>query len=259
MMTTCLPPVRTGPAPLALPAGAVLFRQGDGPGEAVWVVEQGLMRLEHVAEEGARRIVGLVGVGELLGHDGLCGLPHACEAVACSDVRLRRVSLAGLDAEPLAAARLLRLAALALATAQAWTAEVVAGAAADRVRHLLARLAEHEDADGLCWLPSRQEMAAMLDLRHETVSRHVSALRQQGLIGVSQGSRARLQGLRRGGAPARVRPLLALEPVEPLPPPGRAERRPAVAAPRTGRPLGSTMQGAALALAGLLGELAWLD
>ncbi|MEN9889926.1 MAG: hypothetical protein RLY78_221 [Pseudomonadota bacterium] len=263
MWSTLLTRLPSDAAPLRLMAGAVLYRQGDGPGDSVWVVEQGLMRLERVAEEGTRRIVGLAGVGDLLGHDGLCGGPHASEAVACAAVQLRRVPLDVLSHDALAATRLLRQAARALAAAQAWSAEVVAGPAADRVRHLLTRLAEHEDADGLCWLPSRQEMAAMLDLRHETVSRHVSALRQQGLISVSQGSRARLHRLRHTG-PTTGAGLEAGTPGRgdrPLPPPPPVVADAALARARAadGRVSGLGIGSGALVWAGLLAELAWLD
>jgi DNA-binding transcriptional ArsR family regulator len=103
----------------------------------------------------------------------------------------------------------------------------------------------------------------MLDLRHETVSRHVSALRQQGLISVSQGSRARLHRLRHTG-PTTGAGLEAGTPGRddrPLPPPPPVVADAALARARAadGRVSGLGIGSGALVWAGLLAELAWLD
>jgi DNA-binding transcriptional regulator YhcF (GntR family) len=51
---------------------------------------------------------------------------------------------------------------------------------------LLLKLSEFTQ-DNRVWLPSRQEMGAMLNLTFETASRVVSALRREGVIGKAEG------------------------------------------------------------------------
>ena len=70
----------------------------------------------------------------------------------------------------------------ALDEADEWLTEMSAGSARWRMLRLLLKLSEFNGPDGLVWLPTRQEMGAMLDMTVETASRLVSALKREGVI-----------------------------------------------------------------------------
>ena len=57
---------------------------------------------------------------------------------------------------------------------------------------LLLKLSEYGAADGLIWLPTRQDMGAMLDMTVETASRLVSALKREGVIDTPDVRHARI-------------------------------------------------------------------
>jgi CRP-like cAMP-binding protein len=62
-----------------------------------------------------------------------------------------------------------------------WLTELCAGPARYRMLRLLLKLSEFSQGTEV-WLPSRQEMSAMLDLTIETASRLVSQLKREGLL-----------------------------------------------------------------------------
>jgi predicted acylesterase/phospholipase RssA/CRP-like cAMP-binding protein len=73
---------------LSLPAGGVLFRQGD-PGDAAYVVVAG--RLRVVTHDPEERVIGEVGRGEMVGEMALLeGVPRMATVLAARDTDLAR-------------------------------------------------------------------------------------------------------------------------------------------------------------------------
>lgn len=70
----------------------------------------------------------------------------------------------------------------ALDDADEWLTELCAGPARHRMLRLLLKLSEYADPGQPIWLPSRQEMSAMLDMTIETSSRLISALKREGVL-----------------------------------------------------------------------------
>ena len=70
----------------------------------------------------------------------------------------------------------------ALDDSEDWLTELTRGSARQRMFRLLLKLSEYGEPNGLIWLPTRQEMGAMLALTFETASRLVSALRKEALL-----------------------------------------------------------------------------
>ena len=62
-----------------------------------------------------------------------------------------------------------------------WLTELLTGSARWRMLRLLLKLSEFGDEKGCIWMPTRQEMGAMLDMTFETASRLISALRRENL------------------------------------------------------------------------------
>lgn len=172
-------------ADLQFKPGALLFQMGAG-GEAAFTVREGVVRLERLDERGERHVVRLVGRGDLLGMEALLGQSYAASAVACTPVKVCRLpralvdELAEQDAGLLRG--LMRRWQQALDDADEWITELLSGTARWRMLRLLLKLSEYGDVQGRVWLPTRQDMGAMLGMTVETASRLVSALKREGVL-----------------------------------------------------------------------------
>lgn len=172
-------------ADIQLEPGQPLFHaQQQGP--AAFTVRDGVVRLERSSAQGDRRIVRLAGRGALVGMEAMLGQTYSADAVACTPVRACRLPRALIDdmarRQPELLRGLMRRWQDALDEADEWLTELTGGSARWRMLRLLLKLTEYGDADGLVWLPSRQDMAAMLGMTVETASRAVAALRREAVI-----------------------------------------------------------------------------
>lgn len=176
---------------------------------AVYTVRAGVVRFERPTAQGLRRIVRLVGPGELVGAEGLLGLPYADDAIACTAVEACRIPCAAVDAlhraQPRLGDELMRRWQQALEASETWLTELGTGPALRRLLGLLARLQRYADDDGRIWMPRRDEIGSMLDMTVETASRQVSRLRRAGVLVLDGPRHARLdakafaEALARGG------------------------------------------------------------
>jgi CRP-like cAMP-binding protein len=168
-----------------LAADQTVYRRGESA-TAVYTVRSGIVRFERVSEGGVRRIVRLCGQGELIGQEALLNRPYADEAVACTPLQLCRIPRALVEelgrSEPELLRELMSRWQLALERAEAWVADLATGAARRRMLKLIEQLCRYPGADGLIWLPRREEMGAMLDITVETGSRMISQLRREGVL-----------------------------------------------------------------------------
>src|SRR5437763_3232470 len=75
-----------------LPAGRVLFREGD-PGDGCYRIEDGLLKLTMVSKSGLERILAFHGPGAIVGELAIIdGLPRPMSAVAVRDTVLKFLS-----------------------------------------------------------------------------------------------------------------------------------------------------------------------
>ncbi len=174
-------------ADLTLQPGDHLF-DGEEPGGAVYTLRSGVLRLERSSESGERRILRLAGRTDLVGLESLLGQTYASDAVACTAVKACRIPKALIEelwsGHPELARDLMKRWQRALDDAEEWLTELARGSARHRMLRLLLKLSEFGDQDGAVWLPTRQEMGAMLDLTFETASRVLSAFRKEGVLRV---------------------------------------------------------------------------
>lgn len=156
-----------------------------GSGTAAFTVRSGVMRLERITERGERRILRLAGRGDMLGMEAMLGQSYAADAVACTDVEVCRLPRTLLDTlardQPELLRDMMKRWQRALDDADEWLTELCAGPARHRVLRLLLKLSEYADSPEV-WLPSRNEMSAMLDISIETSSRAISQLKREGVL-----------------------------------------------------------------------------
>ena len=182
--TPALDQIHVHIADIRLAPGQTLY-SAQGPGQAAYTVRAGVMRLERSNERGDRRILRLAGRSDLIGMEAMLGQSYAADAVACTEVQICRLPRTLLDdlsrAEPGLMLDMMKRWQRALDDADEWLTELCAGPARHRMLRLLLKLSEYADGQAV-WLPSRQEMSAMLDMTIETASRLVSALKREGVL-----------------------------------------------------------------------------
>ena len=182
-------------ADIALEPGQRLFGANER-GVAAFTVREGVLRLERSSERGDRRIVRLAGRSNLVGMEAMLGQTYAADAIACTPVRACRLPRALID--DLAAQRpnllrdLMKRWQSALDEADEWLTELSTGSARWRMLRLLLKLTEYGDDAGRVWLPSRQDMGAMLGMTVETASRLVAGLRREAVLEIVDARHARL-------------------------------------------------------------------
>jgi len=183
-------------ADLAFEPGQRLYTAHE-PGTSAFTVRSGVVRLERASERGGRRIVRLAGPGDLIGMEAMLDQTYAADAVACTAVKVCRLPRVLVDdlasSQPRLQRDLMKRWQAALDEADEWLTELSLGSARWRMLRLLLKLSEYDQGDGLVWLPSRQEMSAMLGMTVETASRLVSALKREGVLDTPDARHARLQ------------------------------------------------------------------
>ncbi|MEZ0154348.1 MAG: Crp/Fnr family transcriptional regulator [Candidatus Reddybacter sp.] len=170
-----------------------LYRTDDSP-DFVYSIRSGLVKLVSYSSDGRYRIVRLQGKGDLVGIEALSGQPYAHCAEALEPLLVCRIPVAEVqrlnrDTPRLHNQMLARWQKIAT-DADRWIIELSTGQARQRVIHLLLHLASISDRDDF-FLPSREDMGAMLAITTETTSRMISALRSEKILQVLEKNRAR--------------------------------------------------------------------
>ena len=184
------------PAALSYPVGTVLMQQGGEPGD-VFYVEEGLAKLVRTGSDGRDQILGLRGAGWFLGAALVLVLrAHPASAVAVTPCRLRRLTRqAFLDL-------MAKHEALSWHVHQMHSREVLSqfqqmadlGTATSRQRleRILRRLtggapSRNDDEVRLSLPLKRWELASLIAITPEHLSRLLRQLRDDGLIRINKG------------------------------------------------------------------------
>lgn len=178
---------------LRFPAGDLVFRQGDEC-EGIHAISSGAVGLRKANRRGQSVITRLIHAGQLLGYRTFfAGGTYAASAVAVTDVEVCLFSAEAIDHAlrtcPTLARRLLRRLARDLRAAEEEKLAVAAVPVRGRLVQLLLDLGDRygvPSRDGLVFrLPlARQEMAALIGVRPESVARALRELRDDELISV---------------------------------------------------------------------------
>lgn len=190
------PPVSAGfcvTSLCAMPANEYLYQEGEASTE-LYRIRSGIVCLESVNERGERCIFHLVGSGAVLGHETVLRQPRSFDARACSEVHLEAISLPP-SSDPTLSHSMMRWAHSAVARllrdATRFKVELHRAQATEKVLLLLEQLKKlHPETTNTCWLPSRDEMADILDINHATASRVVARLFRECVLRRTESKRA---------------------------------------------------------------------
>lgn len=186
-------PAESGRSPLfeirRLAAREVLFRRFE-PAGRLHEVRHGVVMIHRSLADGRRQIVDIVGPGRLFGFSA--GLRHDCTAQALTDAVVLSVEPHAVDVDPALALRARRAMAEEIGRLRDLALLLGRKSALERVASFFLVLAEASgvgtSGSGMLVLPvTRAEIADHLGLTIETVSRNVTRLKRQGVIGLARG------------------------------------------------------------------------
>lgn len=166
-------------------ANQYVYQQGQ-MSTALYRVRSGVVSLESVNERGERCIFHLIGKGAVMGHEALLRTPRSLDLRACTEV-LMEVIPTPHATDSTVSQTMIRWAHASMARllqdAARFRVELHRAQAREKVLLLLEQIRDLDpDVTDTCWLPSRSEMADILDINHATASRVVARLFREGML-----------------------------------------------------------------------------
>lgn len=179
---------------LSLESGSLLYHSGDEP-RFIYTVRAGSVKLIHYQSEGGQRIVRLLHRGDIVGLEALLGQHYHHEARVLEPASLCRIPvtvIARLNNDtPRLYRQLMARWQRSVSEADAWLTELSRGQAPARVARLLLHLADTAESDTI-YLPSREDIGAILGITAETASRVTAELRRRRILVELDSRHARL-------------------------------------------------------------------
>lgn len=175
-----------------VPAGRYLMHAG-APSEALYVVRTGTFKIAHTDEEGYEQVLAFADRGALLAYDALCMKHHLTSAVALEDSTVFGILWSDLDGfcrqVPEFERELHRALSLALSQTHDLLDIMAAVSSEVRLARFLLRHSSQLAARGqsprrFILRMGRRDLASMLGVAHETVSRAFTTLATAGLLQV---------------------------------------------------------------------------
>ncbi len=172
----------------------IIFRQGE-TSDWLYVVRAGQLKLSVTGADGREQIMRIAVAGQLIGYDTIDDLHHPYTATALTAARLcgirHRDMLRVLEENLEVSRRMVQLLNLELVQARALIHILGQKSSAEKIALFLLSLVPEHGHDGPqvdVPLPlSRQEMADMLGLTVETVSRQMAELKRERIIEAPRG------------------------------------------------------------------------
>ena len=164
--------------------GEHLFRHNDDA-SYMFALSSGLIKLTQLRADGDHRIVRLVRPGDLVGLRSLLGQSHKYDAVAMVPSVACRIPVTDLRSAcnrlPTLRDEIFSRWQHAVDETSNWLVNLSSGSARSRLANLMLSLTQ-QGTSRICYVPTRQDMASMLGVKTETVSRLYSEFQKSGYI-----------------------------------------------------------------------------
>jgi CRP-like cAMP-binding protein len=164
--------------------GSRLYHQSDEM-PFVYTIRSGLIKLVQHLPNGDRRIVRLLGQGDLAGLESLNGQVADHDAVTLDNVQVCRIPRSVIKTlqrdTPNLHDALIQRWQKALSGADNWITKLSTGNARQRVARLLLLL-DQASNDECFFLPTREDMGAMLGITTESASKATAEFKRQGWL-----------------------------------------------------------------------------
>lgn len=180
---------------IQLASGNPLFTRDENP-EYLFLVKKGFIKLQQLLIDGELRIIRVVRRGEVVGLRGMLQeQPYRYDASAMVPTTVCRIRIEELNRistyNPWIRQKLYQRWQQAIDQSSSWLVDLSTGSSKSRLAHLLIKLAA-PDSNRVCHMPTRHEMASMLGLQSETVSRIYSEFSRAGYVSKLSSKRAAL-------------------------------------------------------------------
>ena len=169
------------------PPGSVLY-EANTHKQFIYSIRRGMVKLVHIASDGASRIVRLLGPGTAIGLELLDGADsYHHTAIAINQVDLCKIPVTTVrqleNEHNKLCMHVSKLLQDQLDLADQWIVALGTGTAKQRVAQLLLVLDEFfTEEDGAFILLNREDMAAMIGIAVETVSRMIADFKRQKIL-----------------------------------------------------------------------------
>lgn len=173
--------------PLECPSGTVVYREGEHA-ETAFTLRRGLVKAIRYLPDGSERIVRLHTAGDAFGIERLLGLPYEQTVISVNHAELCRIPVSVLrdvsERSPQLYKRLVEHWHEHVRRADTWITLFSTGSVRARLARLINYLAEFEpDAGrGQVELLQGEEMAAILGVTQESVSRVLADFKRKGML-----------------------------------------------------------------------------
>ncbi|MEE9345754.1 MAG: Crp/Fnr family transcriptional regulator [Methylococcales bacterium] len=170
--------------------GEKIYQTTDSP-LFVYTIRSGLVKLVHELANGSYRIVRILRQGDVAGMEALNGTAYLQNAVALQPTSICRIPVAEIERlnreSPRLSKQLTSRWQKAVSDADTWLAELTTGVSKRRVASLLLYLENNKDTEN-CYIPSREDIGAVLSITTETASRIIAEFGRSGWINVDGNS-----------------------------------------------------------------------
>jgi CRP/FNR family transcriptional regulator len=172
--------------------GEHLYRSGD-PFRSLYALRMGFFKTVLSSESGQEHVTGFHMTGELLGLDAICNDSHSCNAVALEDSEICEIPYSALGSLcreiPALQHQFHKIMSREIARDHNLIALLSSMHADERIAAFLINLSQRFEARGYSPVQfqlrmTRGEIGSYLGLKLETVSRTLSKLQDEGMIGV---------------------------------------------------------------------------
>jgi len=169
---------------LEFQAGAEIYRIDD-PGQAVFTVRTGIVKLVQYLPGGSYRIVRLLRPGDTAGLEATVGAPYRHSAIVLQPSQVCRIPAATVEElrlrNPVLCKQLMQRWHRSVQHADDWLTFLSTGSARARMARLFVYL-KGDSCESVCQIFSRDDMAAILGITTETASRQVAEFKRERVV-----------------------------------------------------------------------------